>query len=90
MKAKAHDAYITSIAEKPNGIRIQMYERAQVLPEKIPDLIRMYGRRLRFVPDKVPYFVYTAKEGEGLLSQLDYVIDDISRIKTSKGGKDEA
>lgn len=90
LKAKAHDTYITSIAEKPNGIRIQMYERAQVSPEKIPELIQMYGRRLRFVPDKAPYFVYTAKEGEGLLSQLDYVIDDISRIKTSKGGKDEA
>ena len=85
LKVQAHEAYITAISEKPNGIRIQMYEKAEVQSGKIPELIAKFGRKLRFVPDSVPYFVYAAEEGEELLPQLKYVVENISGIKMSKG-----
>lgn len=85
LKVKAHEAFITSIAEKPNGIRIVMYQKAEVAPEKIPALIGEFGRRLRFVPDAVPYFVYISEENGDVLSQLNYVVEKIGEIKIPKG-----
>lgn len=85
LKVKAHETFITSIAEKPNGIRIVMYQNASVFPEKIPVLIGEYGKRLRFVPDAVPYFVYQPTGDGGILGQLDHVVDKISEIKIPKG-----
>lgn len=82
LKARAHETYITAISEKSNGIRIQMYRQAEVAPEKIPGLIEQFGKRLRFVPDTDPYFVYVAKEGEELLSQLNYVVENIGELRT--------
>ena len=84
LKVHAHENFITGITEKPNGIRIVMYEQAEVAPEKIPDLLAGYGKRLRFVPDSVPYFVYQAKENEELLPQLNEVVDSIGEIKLSE------
>ena len=84
LKVHAHQNFITGITEKPNGIRIVMYEQAEVAPEKIPDLLAGYGKRLRFVPDSVPYFVYQAKENEELLPQLNEVVDSIGEIKLSE------
>ncbi len=85
LKVRAHDAFITAIAQKPNEIRITMYQQAEVAPEKIPDLIEAFGKRLRFVPDTPPCFVYTAIEEDGLLSQLNYVVEKISEIKIPEG-----
>ena len=62
-----------------------MYQNASVLPEKIPALIGEYGKRLRFVPDAVPYFVYQPTGDGDILGQLDHVVDKISEIKIPKG-----
>lgn len=85
LKVRAHDSFITSIAQKPNGIRIVMYQEARVETAKIPDLVGAFGKRLRFVPDAVPYFVYIPDESEDILSQLGYVIEKISEIKIPEG-----
>ena len=42
LKALAHSAYVTSVEQKENTFRIQMYEKAKVKPEKIPGLIEVY------------------------------------------------
>lgn len=84
LKVKAHDSYITSIAQKPNGIRIVMYPDAEVHTEKIPALLGQYGKNLRFVPDTIPYFVYHEKE-EDILSQINELVDKIREIKIPKG-----
>lgn len=81
LKVKAHKNFITAVAEKPGGVRITMYPQAEVAPEKIPPLVGEFGKRLRFVPDTTPYFVYIPQEDGELLVQLDYVIDKIGEIK---------
>lgn len=85
LKVKAHNSFVTAVAEKPNGIRIVMYPKAEVAPEKIPSVLECFGKRLRFVPDAVPYFVYVPEEEDELLSQLNYVVDKISEIKLPEG-----
>lgn len=87
LKAKAHRAYITDIVSKGDAIRFQMYPKAKIAVEKIPELIKGMGRRLRFVPEAQPYFVY---EPEGnLLEQADMVTDAILGICEKKGEKNE-
>ena len=81
LKVKAHENFITAVAEKPGGVRITMYPQAEVAPEKIPPLVGEFGKRLRFVPDTTPYFVYIPQEDGEMLAQLDYVIDKIGEIK---------
>ncbi len=83
LKGKAHDNYITAITEKPDNIHIVMYPSAKVLPERIPDLVAGFGRRLRFVADAIPYFVYVPESGD-ILPQLDYVVEKIHGIKQPK------
>lgn len=84
LKVRAHEAFITAISEKPNGIRIAMYKQADVAAEKIPDLVVSFGRRLRFVPEAEPYFVYTVKGGGGLLAQLNDVVEKIHGIRIAE------
>ena len=81
LKVKAHENFITAVAEKPGGVRITMYPQAEVAPEKIPPLVGEFGKRLRFVPDTTPYFVYIPQGDGELLVQLDYVVDRIGEIK---------
>ncbi len=84
LKVRAHDAFITSITMKPNGVRIVMYPKAEVATEKIPELVAKFGRNMRFVPEAVPYFVYMPKENESLLEQLEQVVEQINEIKLPK------
>ena len=85
LKVQAHDSFITAIAQKPNEVRISMYQQAEVAPEKIPHLIQSFGKRLRFVPDTPPYFVYAADGEDELLPQLVHVVEKISEIKIPEG-----
>ncbi len=79
LKAKAHQAYITDIVSKGNQLRFVMYPKAKVDTEKIPQLLTDMQRRMRFVPEAKPYFVY---EPEGnLLEQVEYVVDKIMEIR---------
>ena len=80
LKAKAHDAYITTIMEKANQIRITMFPQAKVATAKIPDLLAAYQGKLRFVPETTPYFVYQQKE-EPLLRQLSELVNEMQKIK---------
>lgn len=84
LKALAHENYITNVVEKANGVRIEMYPKADVNPEKIPALLEKFRRKLRFVPESAPYFVYTPEKGD-LLSQLKYVITEIGQLRDAKG-----
>ena len=89
LKAKAHQAYITEITSKKDTLRFCMYPKAKIDPTGIPGLIASMGRRLKFVPDTPPYFVY---EPEGnLLEQAEYVTNEILKLCTKDsvdGGKD--
>ncbi|MGN1206499.1 MAG: transcription-repair coupling factor [Eubacterium sp.] len=80
LKAKAHDAYITGIVEKANQIRITMFPQAKVATDKIPELLTIYQGKLRFVPEKTPYYVYQQGE-EPLLRQLSELVNEMQKIK---------
>lgn len=64
LKARAHGAWITEIAEKGNQIRFVLYEKAEVNAARIPDAVQLFRPYLNFRMDaKNPYFVYEKKKG---------------------------
>jgi len=64
LKALAHKVYVTDISQKGSYIKLTMYEKAKVNPEKIPDLVLMYKGRLGFKAETNPFFTYSLpKEG---------------------------
>lgn len=82
LKAKAHHAYITEIASKNDKLRFLIYPKAPINPEGIPELIAGMGRKLKFVTESVPYFLY---EPEGnLLTEAESIVDRIAGLGVQK------
>lgn len=61
LRVTAHSVYITEIKQSGNSIKITMFERAEINPENIPQLIKLYGAALKFNMSETPYFVYDIK-----------------------------
>ncbi|MEF2607716.1 MAG: TRCF domain-containing protein, partial [Schaedlerella sp.] len=86
LKALAHSAYVTSVEQKENTFRIQMYEKAKVKPEKIPGLIEAYRGSLVFKMENPPYFLYEKKyrnkkeKDEDILELVKKLLNDIKSL----------
>lgn len=62
LKALAHAAYVTQVEQKGETYTFTMYERAKVLPERIPALLMEFKEELSFKADaEHPCFVYRRK-----------------------------
>lgn len=62
LKSLAHQVYVTSVEQKGEVYTFTMYEKANVRPEKIPELIREFGEELTFKADaENPCFIYRKK-----------------------------
>lgn len=62
IKANAHQAKITQIVQKVNGIRVYLHKCAKIEPEKATKMIEEYGGRLKYVQDETPYFFYRLEQ----------------------------
>ena len=83
LKAWAHTLYVTAIEQKNDTYTFYMYERAHILPEKIPDLIRdMQGDLVFKMDTEHPAFVYRKK----LLGRNDRVESPIDVVKKVLNG----
>lgn len=91
LRAKAHDVYITNLAQKEKIIKINLFEKAELQVARIPELLEAYRTTLRMFPGKVPSFEFyppslSAKRKTGklpereLISELYTFLDDFKRI----------
>ena len=58
IRALAHRAYVTEVVINRQEVRLNMYQKAKLQVEKIPDLVRSYKGDLKLVPADVPSFHY--------------------------------
>lgn len=77
LRVIAHSAYITTVEQKGDSIKIIMYEKAKVNPLKIPALLASYNGDLAFTVDENPYFVYEKK----VKNSRDKKVDIIELVK---------
>ncbi|MDO4437993.1 MAG: transcription-repair coupling factor [Eubacteriales bacterium] len=61
-KADAHRAYATDITIRKNSFTIEMYQRADIRTEAIPELIVKERGRLKFMQGANPKFIYEDKK----------------------------
>lgn len=62
IKSFAHSVYVTSIEQKGDVFTFAMYEKAKVIPQKIPALLEQFKGELVFKADaEKPCFVYQKK-----------------------------
>jgi transcription-repair coupling factor (superfamily II helicase) len=58
LRALANSAQVTAVEQKGETIRFVMYERASVVPTRIPILLEAYQKDLTFKMESPPYFLY--------------------------------
>ena len=82
LKAQAHDAGITSLTHHGNETKIVMFPMAKVNGERIPQLLKKYGRSIRFTVGEAPYFTLhtKAKPGLDIIKCEKIVIKDIKSL----------
>ncbi len=85
LKANAHSAFIQEIKGSRKYLRLEMYPKAPVDINKIPDLIGKYRGDLKFVPDATPYFSYTPRakltDNDSYFACMNDVINDIKALQ---------
>ena len=65
LKAMAHRAWLTEIAQKGDQIRFTMFERAKADPAGIELLVKESKGKMKFVIDTNPYFIYVKPRKNG-------------------------
>ncbi len=85
LKAVAHRAFVMDIVGNGAEIKLEMYPRAPLLPDKLPEVLKPYSGRLKFVGGQAPCFMYTeAKLGEKgaayLLNSVNSLLKSINML----------
>ena len=90
LKALAHMIYIKEIVQKDEFLKLTMYEKADIDPAKIPELIAACAPALKFTADaQNPYFSYALKVNsrEAARDILDVLKQLLERMKVLLGSK---
>ncbi len=84
LKSSAKAAYIQEIKGTRRLLRVEMYPKAPVDINRIPELITRYKGDLKFIPDSVPYFNYIPREKitdmDTYFSLVEAVVDSIKSL----------
>ena len=84
IKALANALYITLINENNKVITIRFKENAELRPDKIPEVIKEYGRNMRFITGKEPEFKVHVEEMDkkDLLDNIKNILHLIKKLKS--------
>ena len=87
LKSMAHRLWLTEVAQKGDSIRFTLFERAQLGPDKIEDIVQDGGGRLQFVMGEKPGFVYnrprkSAADGRDVLTAVREVLEIMEKAQT--------
>ena len=58
LKLLAHNCYVEELSNKGNTVKFIMFNKAKIDVAMIPEFIKEMKNRIRFIPDKNPYFEY--------------------------------
>lgn len=83
IRAVAHKVYVTQLTWHGSTVRLALYQRAKLIPQRIPELVKSYGGRLKFSAEKAPEFTYepTAIRGKtGGRAEVKTVLKEIKEL----------
>ena len=62
LKVKAHHVYVKELVERPDEIRLMLYERARLNPAALPEFLAGFGDRMKFTAGEKPALYYRRKK----------------------------
>ena len=66
LKADAHEAKMTQVVQKPNGIRFYLHESARVDSGRVSKMLEEYQGKMKYVQEEEPYFCYILQEAKNM------------------------
>ena len=54
LKIRAHNVYVKEIVEKPDEIRLALYEKAKLNPAAFPEFLARFNGRMKFIKGEKP------------------------------------
>ncbi len=86
LRVHAHKLYITELKGRPGEIRFVYRADARVRGENIPQLLQLYGKSMKFLPQGDPIFTFcyrksslVEKKAEELLAYVEAVLTDMQK-----------
>lgn len=86
LKVQAHEAHVIAVEQKNDKMKFIMYEKANVVADRIPMLLEKYKGELTFKIEANPYFLYENKRKnkkqseENLIELVKYLLIDIKGL----------
>ncbi len=83
IRAQAHAAGVIQLVHKDKVTRVYMHERAEVDVAAIPELLNVYGKRMKLKSDtRNPYFIVDMKgfSGQNLLIEEKQLVENMLQI----------
>ena len=90
LKVKAHHVYVKELVERPDEIRLVLYEKARLNPAAFPAFIESFGGRMKFVTGEKPAFYYRRKknsrgEETDAMKLLGEILENMQALLEEKG-----
>ena len=88
LKIRAHNVYVKEIVEKPDEIRLALYEKARLNPAAFPEFLARFDGRMKFIKGEKPAFYYRRQKNsrgeeadplklaESILEQMQELLED--------------
>ena len=86
LKALAHSAFVTEVAQKGDEIRFVLFERAKLNPVEIEKMVVSYQRQLRFSMDPSPRLLFHkprkgTKDNDDVLTTVRKILEGLSMCR---------
>ena len=90
LKVKAHHVYVKELVERPDEIRVILYEKAKLNPAAFPAFIESFGGRMKFVTGEKPAFYYRRQknsrgEETDAMKLLGEILENMQTLLEEKG-----
>ena len=90
LKVKAHYVYVKELVERPDEIRLVLYEKARLNPAAFPAFIESFGGRMKFVTGEKPALYYRRKknsrgEETDAMKLLGEILENMQALLEEKG-----
>ncbi len=81
LKIKGHRVFATNVVAKGDTIKVPLYEKAGIAPEKIPQLLKAYNGTLHFQMEP-PMLIFTRRpnDKESLVKKLEQLLEDMQEL----------
>lgn len=91
LKVKAHHVYVKEIVERPEEIKLSLYEKARLNPAAFPEFIGFYQGRMKLTTGEKPQLFYrrmknSREEEEDAMSLIEKILEHMKTLLEGKDG----